>query len=107
MNRTVYKYMNRKELLSATGDEDEYGEPWGDKWDDEERLYLVEVTPGGHHAVLGADGGEPEDSSFSRDWGWVADALNRAYKQGQIETLQEGDGFLRNQLDSARANIKW
>jgi hypothetical protein len=27
--------------------------------------------------VIGTDGGEPEDSSFRRDWGWVPGWLNR------------------------------
>lgn len=32
--------------------------------------------------LIAVDGGEPEDQSFRRDWGWVPDALNEAYRQG-------------------------
>lgn len=32
--------------------------------------------------LVAVDGGEPEDQSFRRDWGWVPDALNEAYRQG-------------------------
>ena len=28
------------------------------------------------------DGGEPEDNSFYRDWGWVPGAIEKAYKLG-------------------------
>ena len=28
------------------------------------------------------DGGEPEDNSFVRDWSWVPDAIEKAYKLG-------------------------
>ena len=28
------------------------------------------------------DGGEPEDSSFRRDWSWVAGSIKKAYKLG-------------------------
>ena len=28
------------------------------------------------------DGGEPEDNTFGRDWNWVPQELERAYKQG-------------------------
>lgn len=28
------------------------------------------------------DGGEPEDNSFSRDWGWVPFAIEQAYELG-------------------------
>jgi|GEM_PF-1947966 hypothetical protein len=40
----------------------------------EDRWFLVDtsVTP---WAVVGFDGGEPEDQTFTRDWSWVVDAL--------------------------------
>lgn len=33
-------------------------------------------------AVIGIDGGEPEDQTLARDWRWVAPALNAAYQAG-------------------------
>jgi hypothetical protein len=33
------------------------------------------------------DGGEPEDNTFSRDWSWVAGAIERAYKLGLEDGL--------------------
>ena len=35
---------------------------------------------------LGCDGGEPEDQTLWRDWKWVVDELNRAYKAGREDT---------------------
>lgn len=35
------------------------------------------------------DGGEPEDNSFLRDWGWVADELRNAYEQGKKDAQGE------------------
>ena len=32
--------------------------------------------------IIGTDGGEPEDQTLTRDWYWVADALNEAYELG-------------------------
>ena len=29
-----------------------------------------------------SDNGEPEDNTFSRDWGWVPGAIERAYADG-------------------------
>lgn len=47
----------------------------------------------GYHAVyrledgkpvefIGSDGGEPEDQTLTRDWDWVAPALQAAYDRG-------------------------
>ena len=33
------------------------------------------------------DNGEPEDSSFYRDWNWIAGALAEAYKLGVKDAL--------------------
>ena len=32
--------------------------------------------------MLGCDGGEPEDQTLGRDWSWIVDALNDAYRNG-------------------------
>lgn len=36
-------------------------------------------------AMLGHDGGEPEDQTLWRDWAWVSYALNTAYEDGLSE----------------------
>lgn len=38
-------------------------------------------------AVIGTDGGEPEDQTLRRDWAWVVFALNNAYRSGQTDAL--------------------
>jgi len=43
---------------------------------------LVKTHRGAIVEVLAFDGGEPEDNTFTRDWSWVAGALNRAYELG-------------------------
>ena len=57
------------------------------------KTYSVKVECDGERFVLSimrnyktieehADGGEPEDQSFGRDWSWVPEALEQAYKYG-------------------------
>lgn len=43
--------------------------------------YLVEFSVDGV-ALIGQDGGEPEDQTLGRDWKWVVSALQRAYDAG-------------------------
>jgi hypothetical protein len=33
--------------------------------------------------IVGYDGGEPEDQTLGRDWSWVVDALNAAFRAGR------------------------
>jgi hypothetical protein len=40
------------------------------------------VEHAGKEVLRSCDGGEPEDNSFYRDWAWVADAIEMAYKLG-------------------------
>jgi hypothetical protein len=35
--------------------------------------------------LLGTDGGEPEDQTLGRDWGWVPAALQAAFELGKAE----------------------
>ena len=37
--------------------------------------------------LIGVDGGEPEDQTLYRDWNWVVEALNNAYKEGFFDGL--------------------
>jgi hypothetical protein len=48
-------------------------------------FHLVEVIDGKPTRILGTDGGEPEDQSFGRDWYWVVEEINKAYKTGYKE----------------------
>ncbi len=56
------------------------GWSWRRSWSEPEALY--EVIDGVPMRLLGVDGGEPEDQSFLRDWGWVPGALMDAYELG-------------------------
>jgi hypothetical protein len=44
---------------------------------------VFRVEDGVAVSELGSDGGEPEDNSLSRDWSWVAPALQAAYDLGR------------------------
>jgi hypothetical protein len=39
---------------------------------------------------VAADGGEPEDQTLTRDWAWVAGALNDAYAAGVLDGIDAG-----------------
>lgn len=72
--------------------------------DEAKRLHLLHSECGGYYAILevatdgtenkvayiGSDGGEPEDQLLCRDYSWVVDALNDAYRKGRedAETAQ-------------------
>lgn len=77
----------RRNSLVTPDDQDAY---YGDAFDG-----LVFETDGMRPVrFLGAEGGEPEDQTLSRDWAWVVDELNRAYESAIdacIEVVQEGD----------------
>jgi len=49
------------------------------KWDDR---YVMRIIHNGEIIQEEYDGGEPEDSSFVRDWNWVPSAIEKAYKLG-------------------------
>lgn len=40
------------------------------------------VVHNGKEILRESDGGEPEDNSYGRDWSWVSDAIETAYKLG-------------------------
>lgn len=42
----------------------------------------VRVTHNGQTVYLESDACEPEDKTFYRDFGWVVDALKKAYELG-------------------------
>lgn len=78
----------RYEVLSWEELEDRYPEEAGDytSWRAEHR-YLVDHARG---VVVYSDGGEPEDQTFDRDWGWVEGELNKAYADGYDDGKREG-----------------
>ena len=43
-------------------------------------------------AVIGTDGGEPEDQTLRRDWRWVTFALQAAYDLGRSHQEVRADG---------------
>jgi hypothetical protein len=62
--------------------------PWEDGWDDlldswYPSSYLYRFEDDIPVEFIGQDGGEPEDQTFSRDWGWVTGALQDAYQLGR------------------------
>lgn len=57
---------------------------WQNFDDDDNAMSAVYLTDdyGRPVELIGWDGGEPEDQNLYRDWAWVVDALNTAYKDG-------------------------
>ena len=49
---------------------------------DEDGRRDMEVRRCGVAVFSGADGGEPEDNLFGRDWAWVKPAIEAAYLYG-------------------------
>jgi hypothetical protein len=62
----------------------------------ENRSYLV-IERDGKVIREECDGGEPEDASFYRDFGWVPDALMQAYKFG----VEDGSAELEKEIAAA------
>ena len=54
----------------------------------EPRSVLV-VKRNGEEVKRFYDGGEPEDNSFGRDWSWVPDMIEKAYKWGVEDGAKE------------------
>lgn len=67
---------------------------------DEYRHVLVDTSTA-PSTIIAADGGEPEDQSFVRDWAWVPDLLNRlaaaldAVRAERLELLESIDDLRR------------
>lgn len=69
MKYKLFDLETAKKLLLPEADE------FGD-WSDFINL-LYRIDDDGSYHLLAADGGEPEDQSFWRDWNWVPEELNR------------------------------
>jgi len=54
-----------------------------DRWGDPPPSGVFRMEGGVPVELLGSDGGDPEDQVLSRDWAWVAPALNAAYEAGR------------------------
>lgn len=52
---------------------------WYDDWKYDLHLYQLDE---GTDRWVASDGGEPEDNTFGRDWGWVPAELHKAYDDG-------------------------
>lgn len=48
---------------------------------DDYSTYLV-ISHNGRTIAIHADGGEPEDATFGRDFSWIGDAIESAYEAG-------------------------
>lgn len=64
-----------------------YKDRWGE-WEFEHAV--VRVEDGCMVEIIGEDGGEPEDNTLTRDWAWIDDALNEAYRLGYAAGIEEG-----------------
>lgn len=70
--------------------EDEWDEDY--YWDDENwfcGIWLIRDNKA--IQCITTDGGEPEDQYLRRDGSWIAPALNKAYKQGYEDALNENE----------------
>jgi len=52
--------------------------------------HLIETINGNYSKYIGSDGQEPEDNTLTRDYRWVADALNQAYREGYDSGYDDG-----------------
>lgn len=64
-----YDALTEEEISKVYAEEDDYAE-------------YIKVTYKGKTILLDSDCMEPEDATFSRDLGWIEDALKDAYKLG-------------------------
>jgi hypothetical protein len=69
--------------------------------------YLCERMPDGTWRELGSDMGEPEDNTFSRDWIWVVEELNKladevAQLQACLRITEESLRLKEELVDSYR-----
>lgn len=74
-----YKQMTTAEAVAAKVPS---AADWHSDWD-EYRQCIVLYIDGKPQRIVGCDGGEPEDQTLSRDWGWVTDELNEAVERGR------------------------
>jgi hypothetical protein len=74
--------------------------------DDDSRWCLLERSE--PPALVGSDGGEPEDQLLVRGWRWVAPALNRAHLAGSASRQPEIDRLEAQllQMESAEVAIR-
>lgn len=63
---------------------EDYGSGY-DGYEDEYRYLLYRFEDKVPMELIGSDGGEPEDQTFSRDWAWVPRALNEAFQLGLVK----------------------
>jgi len=75
--------------LEAIDDSGDYDiRPYKDKYGEWTYRYaVIREVDGFIVDLLATDGGEPEDNTLTRDWAWIADALNDAYNRG----IEEGE----------------
>lgn len=73
--------------------------PWGcqswsevedQSWDFDYLSGIWQIEDGGASVYLSDDAGDAEDQTLTRNWAWVADALNAAYAQGVIDGTDAG-----------------
>jgi hypothetical protein len=60
-----------------------------DDYSESDRDHRTLVVDTATNAVIGMDGGEPEDQLLYRNWGWVVPALNAAYEAGKQDARNE------------------
>lgn len=78
MNTKRFELLSNEDAAKACGlDPDSVGSYNG-------MFSVVEHLPNNCCAIVGSDGGEPEDQLLCRDWSWVVDALNDAFEAGVL-----------------------
>ena len=80
---------NRFELLEWEGVVERFGEDTAREWLWDEYNYSLVLVDNKKNEVIQQDGGEPEDNSFCRDWGWVCPLLNEVYEEGKAAGYDE------------------
>lgn len=78
-----YKQMSTAEAVAAKVPS---AADWHSDWE-EWRQCIVLYEDSKPVRILSSDGGEPEDQTLTRDWGWVTEELNNAYRMGYEAAL--------------------
>lgn len=67
-------------VIPGNGEDEEDEEE--DRWYESEYATVYRINADGSRTEVGWIGGEPEDNTYYRDYGWVEGALNEAYQLG-------------------------
>lgn len=84
-----YKLIDISEIREKEYEGHEYLSDWDEYG---AGLYVWDEALDMPTRLIAMDGGEPEDQTFYRDWSWVPQALEDAYRRGHQDGWTKGRG---------------